>query len=144
MQHCCIACEERYFFTGDEDESQFVCSYCFFDNHMSMGKWTRLRFRILNRDGFQCKYCGKSALSGYDGPLHIDHVVPVSDGGSNSESNLITSCAECNMGKLAFPITKEGMENVNGYLKRVNNPSVAKEWINKGPPHTLTTVILRL
>jgi 5-methylcytosine-specific restriction endonuclease McrA len=31
--------------------------------------------------------------------LHVDHVVPVAAGGGTSEDNLLTACAECNLGK---------------------------------------------
>ena len=58
----------------------------------------KLRFAILNRDKFSCTYCGRSAK--LDGAkLHIDHIVPVSQGGEWSMDNLTTSCQECNVGK---------------------------------------------
>lgn len=56
----------------------------------------KLRFQILHRDGFKCRYCG--ALPQED-QLHIDHVFPVCAGGTNDEDNLVTSCATCNLGK---------------------------------------------
>lgn len=62
----------------------------------SIGK--RLRFAILSRDGFRCRYCGTSAETS---ALHIDHVVPVSRGGKNDASNLVAACADCNLGKAA-------------------------------------------
>ena len=31
--------------------------------------------------------------------LHVDHIKPVKDGGDNNITNLITSCADCNLGK---------------------------------------------
>ena len=58
----------------------------------------RLRFRILARDGFRCRYCGR--LGGTPGVvLHVDHIVPVAAGGTMSEDNLRTACEECNLGK---------------------------------------------
>lgn len=54
------------------------------------------RFRILTRDNHTCQYCGKKAP---DAVLEIDHKVPVSKGGTNKHSNLVTSCFECNRGK---------------------------------------------
>lgn len=56
----------------------------------------KLRFEVFKRDSFTCQYCGKSAP---DVVLHVDHIDPVSKGGSNDILNLITSCAECNGGK---------------------------------------------
>lgn len=56
----------------------------------------KTRFEIFKRDNFTCQYCGKSAP---EVVLNVDHIEPVSKGGSNDISNLITSCFECNNGK---------------------------------------------
>ena len=57
-----------------------------------------LRFRILRRDGFRCTYCGRTPQN--DGvQLHVDHVKPRVAGGSNEETNLVTACRDCNLGK---------------------------------------------
>lgn len=56
----------------------------------------KIRFEVFKRDGFKCQYCGKSAP---DVVLHVDHINPVSNGGTNDIMNLITSCSECNLGK---------------------------------------------
>lgn len=57
-----------------------------------------VRYRVLQRDGYRCRYCGRGATE--DGVrLHIDHKVPVSRGGTNEMSNLVTSCQRCNLGK---------------------------------------------
>lgn len=59
-----------------------------------------LRFRVLKRDRFRCRYCG---AHGSEVELHIDHVQPVSAGGTNHPSNLVTACRRCNLGKHAEP-----------------------------------------
>lgn len=56
----------------------------------------KVRFEVFKRDSFKCQYCGKSAP---DVILHVDHIKPVSAGGNNAMTNLITSCFDCNMGK---------------------------------------------
>lgn len=56
----------------------------------------KVRYNILKRDGFICQYCG---ASGDEKSLEIDHVVPISKGGTNDEQNLLTSCRDCNRGK---------------------------------------------
>ena len=56
----------------------------------------RLRFEILRRDNHACRYCGATAP---DVALHVDHVVPESLGGTSAPDNLVTACADCNMGK---------------------------------------------
>jgi 5-methylcytosine-specific restriction endonuclease McrA len=55
-----------------------------------------LRFRILERDGFRCRYCGRGTP---EVTLHVDHVQSVADGGTDDESNLVASCRDCNLGK---------------------------------------------
>lgn len=57
-----------------------------------------VRFRVLARCAFRCAYCGRGAGNV---ELHIDHIVPVSRGGSNHESNLCSACVDCNLGKSA-------------------------------------------
>ena len=54
-------------------------------------------FAILERDNFTCQYCGRTPKEGVK--LHIDHIVPLDKGGDNSNSNPITSCHKCNLGK---------------------------------------------
>lgn len=56
----------------------------------------RVRFEIFKRDAFQCQYCGKHPPNCI---LHVDHVIPLSKGGDNDPSNLITACDSCNLGK---------------------------------------------
>lgn len=58
---------------------------------------TALRFRILERDGFRCRYCGARASDG--AVLQVDHIHPASKGGKTQLENLITACFECNAGK---------------------------------------------
>ena len=59
----------------------------------------RQRFRILVRDGFRCKSCGKSPFAEPDVELHVDHVLPWSKGGETTDYNLETKCKQCNLGK---------------------------------------------
>lgn len=56
----------------------------------------RLRFEIFRRDNHTCRYCGASAP---DVTLEPDHVVPVTLGGTDEPSNLVTACQDCNSGK---------------------------------------------
>jgi len=59
----------------------------------------RMRFRILMRDGFACKACGRSPATEIGVELHVDHILPWSKGGETVEENLSTKCKECNLGK---------------------------------------------
>ncbi|MCX5749032.1 MAG: HNH endonuclease [Candidatus Saganbacteria bacterium] len=59
----------------------------------------RLRFRILLRDGFTCRKCGRSPLKNPGIELHVDHILPWSKGGETTIENLETKCEKCNLGK---------------------------------------------
>lgn len=58
----------------------------------------KTRFEVLKRDGYKCRYCGRKAP---DVVLHVDHVLAVSNGGTDCPSNLVAACLECNLGKSA-------------------------------------------
>lgn len=58
----------------------------------------RRRLAILQRDAFRCQLCGRGAEA--DGvALHVDHQQPISKGGLDTDENLWTLCADCNLGK---------------------------------------------
>lgn len=59
------------------------------------------RFKVLQRDDFTCRYCGRSAP---EVVLDVDHVVPVREGGSNDMANLVAACVDCNTGKSGHPL----------------------------------------
>jgi hypothetical protein len=65
----------------------------------------RLRFELFKRDGFTCQYCGQRAP---DVILEVDHIVALSNGGSDDPENLTTSCKDCNRGKCASVIDYAG------------------------------------
>ncbi len=54
------------------------------------------RFEVFKRDKFVCQYCGAHPPAVI---LHVDHIIPVKEGGDNEIGNLITSCDGCNLGK---------------------------------------------
>lgn len=55
------------------------------------------RYDLLQRDGFRCQLCGRSAQSG--AVLEIDHRIARALGGTDDDSNLWALCWECNRGK---------------------------------------------
>jgi hypothetical protein len=62
----------------------------------------KVRSRIIARDGHTCSYCGGEGdlTHGPDGEWwRLDHVMPVSRGGSDEEDNLALACAGCNIRK---------------------------------------------
>ena len=61
----------------------------------------KVRFEVFKRDAFTCSYCGKSPP---EATLEVDHIVPVSGGGSSEIDNLVTACFACNRGKSDRPL----------------------------------------
>ncbi|MGA3019216.1 MAG: HNH endonuclease [Bryobacteraceae bacterium] len=58
-----------------------------------------LRFKVLQRDQFRCKLCGRSPATEQSCQLHVDHIVPFSKGGKTTFENLQALCLQCNVGK---------------------------------------------
>ena len=61
------------------------------------------RFEVFKRDSFVCQYCGSKPPAVV---LEVDHIIPVSGGGTDEDHNLITSCFDCNRGKGARGVDK--------------------------------------
>jgi hypothetical protein len=56
----------------------------------------KLRFEVFKRDDFTCQYCGRKTPEVI---LELEHIIPLSKGGTDELDNLTTSCFECNRGK---------------------------------------------
>ena len=55
-----------------------------------------LRQRVIERDGLRCVYCDEDLA---DAEIHMDHVIPESQGGETTYSNLQVTCRKCNLAK---------------------------------------------
>lgn len=75
----------------------------------------RVRFEVLRRDGHTCRYCGATAPGA---TLTVDHVVPTALGGTDSPSNLVTACRECNAGKAAIAPDQTLVDGVSADAER--------------------------
>jgi len=64
----------------------------------------RIRLLILERDGYRCCLCGRTAK---ETKLEVDHKIPVAKGGTDSLNNLWTLCIDCNRGKSDLSIQHE-------------------------------------
>ena len=70
----------------------------------------RLRYEILKRDDYTCRYCGAKAPNV---ELHVDHVMPEALGGTATAENLVTACEPCNSGKSSTSPSDELVADVN-------------------------------
>lgn len=99
----CLACDRHCYNAPRTETGREVRSVTTVHN----GIKSKLRTKILQRDGYQCVLC-KSTTSN----LHVGHVVSVdagfatglTDAEINDEENLIATCEECNLGQGAQPI----------------------------------------
>jgi 5-methylcytosine-specific restriction endonuclease McrA len=60
-----------------------------------------LRKQVFKRDHYQCRFCESSFLTDKKVKLEVDHIVPVSRGGTNDPHNLQILCRNCNQLKSA-------------------------------------------
>jgi len=104
---------------------------------------------IFNRDGWKCRFCATRVVSRrarkiliklfpqethwvtkeYDrhAALHcqaasLDHILPHSRGGNNSETNLVTACGPCQFGRNQWTIEEVGFFDPREY------PPLMDEW----------------
>jgi 5-methylcytosine-specific restriction endonuclease McrA len=65
---------------------------------------------LFARDSYRCQYCGRhrSQLRGREF-LTRDHIIPMSRGGSNDWSNVVTACSPCNNRKGSHLADEMGM-----------------------------------
>ncbi len=61
------------------------------------GVTRELRFRVLQRDGHRCRYCGQVAAHVR---LRVDLITPIDRGGTVELANLVTTCTECAVGRV--------------------------------------------
>jgi hypothetical protein len=88
------------------------------------------RMAIYERDGFACQYCGRDMCDEVRARC-VDHVVPISRGGSHDDDNLVTACKGCNGTKgnrlpteagLRWPESRGKRIEPNGDVINVNGP----------------------
>lgn len=94
MEKYCKSCGRVF-----KDSDFKLCPYC--SNQLSTREGrqpipSKLRHKVFKRDGYRCVECGASKD---ETTLEIDHIIPVSKGGTNDFNNLQTLCKACNRGK---------------------------------------------
>jgi len=55
-----------------------------------------LRHEVFKRDNYKCVECGATKETAI---LHVDHIIPKSEGGTDELDNLQTLCEKCNIAK---------------------------------------------
>lgn len=94
--------------------------------------WNSIRQEIYQRDDYHCQNCGSRGGPDSEIELHVHHVVPLSQGGLNKTSNLLTLCKRCHTaahsrGRAATrvedgrTIVRQAVEHVGRDLGRCEN-----------------------
>ena len=69
------------------------------------GCWIRRerRLALYVRHRFRCVYCGTDLRNAAPADLTLDHLLPRSAGGDNSNENLVLACRSCNSARQDKP-----------------------------------------
>jgi 5-methylcytosine-specific restriction endonuclease McrA len=88
-----------------------------------VGRWIRpvKRLAIYLRDGYRCLYCNVDLRGADPREVNLDHVVAKSEGGSNHESNLVTTCRSCNCSRQDKPLSEFCSTEVRRVIRRVTS-----------------------
>ncbi len=93
----------------------------------------KLRQKIIERDGFKCKKCGRHISTVQDsrrlvkmgaGLYHIDYIMPISQGGLAIEENLRLICPQCRSEKERTFTVYEILEMASQEIGRAENASI--------------------
>ncbi|WP_147587295.1 HNH endonuclease [Halorubrum lipolyticum] len=84
---CSLSYARRFSYSNERGAFQKEWSKSTQNEKVSPGA----RTKIINRDGKTCLRCGL----GDERELEVHHILPVSQGGTNEDSNLATLCSHC-------------------------------------------------
>ena len=104
---------------------------------ISFTSWKRLRKLVKKRDRAVCRYCGVLDELGT-----VDHITPLSNGGTDAIDNLVWCCKGCNSSKGAKSLDAWGGRfSSQGAVNAIGAKSDALP-ITKPPPETPVTPAL--
>jgi len=89
------------------------------------------RVNIYGRDDYRCQYCGGKFTMG---ELTYDHVVPRSQGGKTTWTNIVSACDRCNAKKRDQTPEQAGMKLLKKPVQPVDVPSIVIEVSRRSVP----------
>jgi 5-methylcytosine-specific restriction endonuclease McrA len=87
------------------------------------------RRNVFYRDKNRCQYCGRVFPQRH---LNLDHVVPLSRGGSSSWKNVVCACVDCNSKKGNRTPLEAGMSLIQSPRKPTAHPVLRNNWVGRG------------
>jgi len=88
------------------------------------------RRNIFYRDKNRCQYCGKVHPQR---ELNLDHIVPISRGGTSCWENVVCACISCNTRKGDRMPSEAGMRLYRKPRKPAGHPMIRAKWIGPCP-----------
>lgn len=88
------------------------------------------RRNIFYRDRNRCQYCGR-VFSQKE--LNLDHVAPISRGGTSCWANVVCACVPCNTRKGARLPSEAGMSLIRTPKRPMGHPMLRANWIGPCP-----------
>lgn len=76
---------------------------------LASSEWKAIRLQIAARDGLVCHYCAAAVKPS---SFTVDHIVPVSKGGTDDLSNLVACCRPCN--------SKKGVKDYDAFARQAS------------------------
>lgn len=74
--------------------------------HYRTADWRARRLRILRRDAWVCSACKRVTLGQ---TAHVDHIMPLEEGGTDDDGNLQTLCSSCHGAKTRAEQRRRGL-----------------------------------
>jgi 5-methylcytosine-specific restriction endonuclease McrA len=100
-----------------------------FRRHRKPVKFSRVN--IYGRDDYRCQYCGDKCTMN---ELTYDHVVPRSQGGKTTWTNIVSACEACNSKKAGRTPEQAKMRLLKKPIQPVDIPAVVLEVSRKNVP----------
>ncbi len=118
----CLSCGEVFVWHESRPQKIYCTQACGLKHYRKTHpKQSMKKYRILERDKFQCIYCGKTSY-GDKVKLHVDHVIPQStSSGVHTVDNLVTACEECNLSKSAKELGMDIRIKIQNVVKQRND-----------------------
>ncbi len=90
-----------------------------------------LKLKVLLRDSYKCVVCYS------DKELHVDHIIPRSRGGSDTEENLQVLCRICNAIKQSYLLTVDDLRE----CLKIHQELLERDRQRYGNPHYRPIII---
>lgn len=85
-----------------------------------------IRKRLISEQSGKCLICG-----GILNSPTIEHIIPLSQGGTNRQTNLAVSCADCNNSRGSDPLTSIQLARLNEWYGYYNSIEYEHDFVGE-------------